>query len=44
MMGDGDVQVMSAHSHRIRGVAGVGTIELVYVGGLFTMGGGSSIL
>ena len=38
------LQVTSADSCRMRKIEGVGTVELVYVGGLLRMGGDSLIL
>ena len=36
--------MMSADSCRMRGIEGVGTVELMYVGGLLRMGGGSLLV
>ena len=38
------MQVTSADSSRMREIAGVGTVELVYLGGLLKVGGDSFLL
>ena len=38
------MQLMSADSCRIRVIESVGTVELVYVGGLLRMGGDSLLV
>ena len=40
----GCVQVTAALSCRMREIAGVGTVDLVYVGGLLKMGGDSFLV